>query len=174
MNQLFHLSFREDLEGTWYPRSPYSQLTAQQRTPIDIVKLDYDDPIAEPDEPRISFSPSIEQCFQAIYCNVKHYFIKEKYPYIDMYVYVPIITENTIIETPIELTTGYKVWDAFYTEEHWITTPTEMKIHSKVRIYNTIKTGHIEIYPFNDKTKAKQGEKYFISPKLVLYDDIIR
>lgn len=162
--RLFHISFNGNLQGVWKPRSPYSQMSDKEQ-----VVLKHDDFLAEPDEPRISVSPTIEKCFQAIYANIKHYFLDKKYPYMDMYVYMPELTKSSKVVTPQELTKQRKVWDAFYTEEHWITTPTKMKVVAKIRVANTSDSGCIEIYPFNDKKYAHKTDKSYICPREVSF-----
>lgn len=144
--RLLHLSFNAKLEGIWKPRSPHTQLPKD--TPI--TKLRHDSPIAEPDTPRISVSPTIKQCFQAIYPNISKYFEEKNFPYMEMYVYSPQITNTLKIITPETLTKKRMVWDAYKTEEHWITQPVRMKLIAKIKVYNTADSGCETIKPFND------------------------
>lgn len=155
MNSLYHLSFRDNLEGYWEPRCP-------------VVVGDISDYettlLSEPSDKRISVSPSIEQCFQAIYPNVSKYFTKKNYPYMIMSVYSPEKVGKHY--SPEILTNNKYVWDAFYTEEHWLLEPTYMLFKYKVKIWNTDKSGSLLIYPYNDNGY----DKVEIAPATVEYE----
>lgn len=85
--KLFHLSFNGNIAGMWDPKLP------------DGLYGEKGD-LSEPDVPRISVSPTLKQCFQAIYPNISKYFEKENYPYLIFYVYVPLFTGNEKVWTP--------------------------------------------------------------------------
>lgn len=156
---LYHLSFNPDLEGTCTPRSPDGAKEGNQDISIT----------AESNQPRICVAPTITQCFQGIYPNVKHYFEVKKYPYLNMKLYKAILTKDTVFKTPKELTDNLEVWDAFVTEEHWILTPVEMKLVSEVRIFKHNALGRMKVHPFNDPNIDKSGEKYYVEPNIVKY-----
>ncbi len=133
---LYHLSFNGKLPTTLHPRQPMDSV---------VVKGKY----VEELPPRISFSPTIQQCFAALYPNISKYFEEENYPYMDMYVYVPVgksdrIPNNEVIN---------KVWDAHVTGEVCYTTPTKVMRVAKIRIFNPGKLttkNCIYTQPFNN------------------------
>jgi hypothetical protein len=65
-----------------YPRQPHGL-----KDPDDIKKKLTQSIFAENLPPRISFSPSVTECFRAIWPNIHKYFTRHKYPHMDMYVY---------------------------------------------------------------------------------------
>ena len=132
---LYHLSFNKTLEGVWHPRSPDG--TGEGNEHVSIT--------SESNRPRICVSPTIKQCFQATYPNVKHYFENKNYPYLNMQLYKATLTKNTVLKTPKELTDHLEVWDAFVTEEHWLLTPVEMKLIAEVKIFKHDKLGRVEV-----------------------------
>lgn len=141
--KLFHISFRNDLEGEWQPKIPNSD---------DKQKND----ISEPDFPRICVSPSIEQCFQAIYPNVSQYFEELHYPNMDFYVYSPILQGDERILSPNDLTKKRLVHDAYLTHEYDILSPVYMKMIGKVRIFNCEKNEFLKYHPFDDILKPER------------------
>lgn len=139
--ELFHISFRENLEGTWKPKKPdgdYEESTSEDLLP-------------EVTDARISLSPTIEQCFQAIYANVKHY-IKDKTP-LTFNVYSPVYKGKEWIVYPETLTNHKFVHDAHITEEHCILSPVYMKLVGKVEITTTGDKDKLEYYAYDIKTK---------------------
>lgn len=148
-SDLLHISFNKHLEGMWKPRLPdgYSS-----------KKTD----LTEPDYPRISVAPTVEQCFWAIYPNISQYFEKEKFPYLEFMVYQPEITDDTEIMSNIDVVKKRLVHDAHITEESFILNKTKMVRHSVVRIKNCTKNKEIWYYPFNDK----KFEKRFLSHEI--------
>ena len=141
--QLYHISFKNDLEGVWQPKTPEG---GGARTDS-----------SEPETRRICVSPTIEQCFQAIYPNISQYFEDKNYPYMDFYVYKPQLVGTEEIITPEGLTEHRWVPDAYLTDEHWILDPTFMQLYSKIRIKNTNKNKWIEFHPYNDNSEEKRG-----------------
>ena len=144
--KLFHISFRDDLEGKWTPQKPEGEYDEKY----------YTSEHPEPDIPRISTSPTIKQCFQAIHANVKHYFEKENYPHMDFHVYTPKLTGKERILTPKELTDKRFVHDAHMTDEHSILDPVHMQLHSKIRIYNTNRSKMLNYKPFGDENTKER------------------
>jgi hypothetical protein len=143
---LYHISFRGDLQGVWTPRNPDGS---------DLEKPKDD---SEPDLPRISCSPTLRQCFQAIYPNISHLFEVERYPYMDFYAYSPELRAGTRVLTPKDLTAKRMVHDAHMTDEHCILDPVYMRLASKVRIRNTNKKPFLRHRPFGD---PKRDERDF-------------
>lgn len=71
--------------------------------PMDLMEVSHIY-ISEPEFPRISVSPTVEQCIMAIYPNISHYFEERNYPYMDLYVYKITTTSLRTVITPESLT----------------------------------------------------------------------
>ena len=138
--KLFHISFEGNLNGLWHPRNPYGEDGANGGQ------------YSEPDLPRISCAPSIEQCFQAIYPNISQYFEVEQYPHIDFYVYSPIFRGFERVLPPKYLTNHRYVHDAHMTEEYCILDPVFMNLVGRVRIQNTNGNPTLSYQPFDQLT----------------------
>lgn len=145
---IFHISFRLYKEKVWHPRNPAGK------------KGDMDGKYEEPDLPRISFSPTIEKCFQAIYPNVAKFFEDMNYPHMDFYVYTPKDKDGCLFVPPNELTRLRLVHDAHVTDEHISLDPVEMVPKFKCRIMNTNKNPMVWYHPFNDPNEPKR----FLAP----------
>lgn len=158
---LYHISFRNNLEGIWQPKMPDDMGF--------IDNVNHIKGFAEPDMNRICCAPSIEKCYQAIYPNISRLVEVNKYPSLDFYVYTPILKGDETILTPEELHSKRMVHDAFITSEYSILTPTFMKLYWKIRIPSTLNNKDKFYYPFNDKSKEKlfvpSGIKYKILQK---------
>ena len=141
--KLYHISFDGDLEGEWKPKLPdgYDDKPSKNK---------------EFDIPRICVSPSINQCFQAIYPNVSKYFEELHYPNMDFFVYSPILNGEQRILSPEYLTKKKMVHDAFLTDEHDILDTVYMKRIGKVQILNTEKNEFIKYHPFNNPENEEQ------------------
>ena len=141
---VYHLSFRENLPTVLSPRHPDG--SGDNKTKL-VEKL----------PPRISFSPSIQQCFSAIYPNISKYFEEENYPHMDMYVYCPLVAGKRI---PNDVVLE-KVWDSHITGEVCYTSEVKVIRIGKIRILNPGKKGvSIHAHPFNNPMAKLQ----FISP----------
>lgn len=112
--------------------------------------------MSEPDYPRISVSPTLGQCFWAIYPNISRFFEEKKYPYMDMAVYVPVITSSTQLMSNEEIVKKRLVHDAHITGEYFILSDVKMVKHSEIRIFNCTKNKEIWFHPFNDKKYPKR------------------
>jgi hypothetical protein len=143
-HKLFHISFEGNLNGFWHPRNPYGE--------DDASSAQY----AEPDLPRISCAPSIEQCFQAIYPNISQYFEVENYPNLDFYVYTPVFRGFERILPPKYLTIHRYVHDAHLTDEYCILDPVYMQLIGKVRIQNTNNNPTLDYHPFDQIGNPKR------------------
>ncbi len=155
MKTLYHISFNSNLEGIWEPMIPAGST-------INKTEL------SEPDIPRISLSPTIEECFKAIYPNVSKYFKIENYPYMEFYVYSPVLTGKERIWTPSYLTSNKLVHDAHETNEYCILVPTYMKLVKKVKILNTKHSPDQFYHPFNDKSIPLK----YLCPKIIIVKEI--
>jgi hypothetical protein len=143
MLKLYHLSFNPNLEGKWTPKVPDGK--------SDIKTL-----MTEPIYPRISLSPSFEQCFWGIYPNVSHFFEKENLPHMDMVVYTHVLTKRVQLTQNKEIVENRLVHDAHVTGECFITTSVIMHKHASVRVYNCVKNPEIEYRPYNDPAQKKR------------------
>ena len=143
--KLYHISFNPDL-----PRE------------IDPDKHEFDgvDPetSAYPEQlsGRFCCSPTIIQCFQAIYPNVKHFFDKLHYPHMDFYVYMPNLTPDVKVVTPETLTKERSVHDAHVTQEYDIVSPVKIRKVALIRIKRINPVGKKYYQPFDD-SKEPEG-----------------
>lgn len=158
--QLYHLSFNDNLGPVLTPRQPGgSELTEDGIYTEDLP-------------PRVSFSPTIEQCFYGIYPNISHLFEKKKADnekYIFMYAYSPI--KKNIKKLPDSLVRK-KVWDASITKEVCVIEPVEIKCVYKVRIHNPYYHGNVPKYIFVHPFNNTNEEELFVSP--VIKFDLIK
>lgn len=136
-SELYHLSFKPTLNGRWKPRQPHG---TNQDVSVK-TKLTYEDLPA-----RISVSPSIEQCFWAIYPNISRFFEEKRYPYIIMYVYRPRITYRTRILENRQV--RRHVHDAHVTGEICILSSVVMEKIAKIKIYNPVKNPEVKYRMF--------------------------
>lgn len=169
MLPLFHISFSGSLPNTMYPRQPQGL-----SNPDDINKPPHESIFQEKLPPRVSFGPSIIECFRAIWPNIHKYFTKFKYPHIDMYVYTVIKGNENQMLTPEKMTLESKLWDAHYTHEHCFLTKVKVAKVAKIRIMNPAKAnpnGEIlvdEVHPFGDEGhKAVRGSPTNLEVKVI-------
>jgi hypothetical protein len=143
--EMFHISFKNStFQGMWHPNNPDGFDEAQE------IIGDISFPYPEPNLPRISCSPTIEQCFRGVFPNVAHLFEKKNYPYMEYSVFRPRFTGKEDIILPAELTAQRMIWDACVTEETCILDPVHMQFVGRVRIFNTNASPTMFIHPFGD------------------------
>lgn len=152
---LFHLSFDDNLPSYLKPRQPNGSENNDQShfTHEDLP-------------PRVSFAPSIEQCWYAIYPNIAKYFERFNYPYMDMYVYAyssPHGQEHRIDEQVLKA----KIHDWHITEEVcFIGTSVGIAKVGKIRIFNEEPNVEPVMYrPFENKNHSMR----FLAPKMIYY-----
>jgi hypothetical protein len=144
---LYHLSFKDDLEGMWTPREPDgSDLEHQVEVP-DSEKFPY----PEPSITRISVGRTIEGCFIGIFPNVAKFFEEQNLPWMNFSVYSPIFKGNERIITNATLTDDRVVWDAVITGEYCILDRVYMERLGEIKVYNTNKAKTRMIHPFGDR-----------------------
>lgn len=135
---LFHLSFRK-LPGTLMPRQPEDS-------------GDDESAFTEQLPARVSFSPSIQQAFCAIYPNISKFFEEEGARSITMNVYSPI--ECATLSQIDSAKVVEKVWDAHYTGEVCYTSPVKVIHVGSVELINPYFGKQIyrdvKIHPFNN------------------------
>lgn len=143
-NLIYHISFNDSLPNVLIPRQPAD--SGGDDTNL-VEKL----------PPRVSFSPTIQQCFSAIYPNISHYFEEHNYPHMDMYVYCPVkwggqIPPDTVLKN---------VWDSHVTGEVCYTEPVTVIKVAKIRV--RLSGGKdVRGFPFNNAFLKPR----FISPTI--------
>lgn len=143
---LFHISFNKALPTYLYPRQP---MGLKDPDKIDQAPTPSDSMFAENLPPRISFAPSVTECWRAIWPNIYRYFSKYKYPHMDMYVYILEKGNESNMLRPEQLTKDMKLWDAHFTNEYCFLTKVRVKKIAKIRIYNTHGKHAKKIHPYN-------------------------
>lgn len=133
MRNLYHISFSKSLPTYMYPRQPQGL-----HNPDDITKQIKTSIFSENLPPRISFSPSVAECFRAIWPNIHKYFTRHKYPHMDMYVYALVKGNEKLMLTPKQMTENNQLWDAFFTREHCFLSKVKVVKVAKVRIFNPL------------------------------------
>lgn len=165
---LYHLSFNKALPTFMYPRQP-----AGMNDP-DSVDTKPDNNIFREDlPPRISFGPSVELCFKAIWPNIQKLITVFKYPHLDMYVYGVVNGNANAMYTPEFMTEQNKLWDAHYTQEHCFLAKTKVAKLAKIRIFNTVvdKKEVDMVHPYGNKDyKAVKGSPSPRMEVLRVYD----
>lgn len=143
----YHLSFDNTLEGFWSPRVPIGSGGSGV--------------LSEPEIPRICFSPTIEQCFQAIYPNISEGFEVSKRPTL-LYLYSPKTLYGVV---PNDEVCSY-IHDAHITKEFWLTERNEVFLIGEILVFpSTLNYPDLMYLPFD-----KPGEEYYISPSALDYD----
>lgn len=134
-----------------YPRQPQGL-----HNPDDVTKKPTTSIFAENLPPRISFSPSVTECFRAIWPNIHKYFTRHKYPHMDMYVYALVKGNEKVMLTPDVMTKNNQLWDAFFTQEHCFLTKVKVAKIAQIRVYNPLNGGDTK-YPHKWNYKLHQG-----------------
>ena len=155
VGELFHLSFSGTKTGTWFPITPAG---TEDVNPDDVA-------FGEPPVPRISLSPTLEQCFRAVYPNIDFYFKDKRYPHVDIYAYRPRFKGGERIVLPETLTQERWVWDAHVTDEHWVLDKVEMELVGRYRFFNTEDNTHgYATRPFDDPNEPPNS---YVGPNKV-------
>ncbi len=142
--QLYHISFDDKLGGRWVPMLPAGTELGEGKYPE--VKI-----------PRISVSPTVDDCFRAVYPNVYRFFETMNYPTMTFAVYSPVFKGTERIVLTEELTCAKLVWDAHVTNEILILDNVEMVLVGEVTFANTNKSITKTTHPFNDKSLPKES-----------------
>lgn len=166
MIDLFHISLNHALPSTLVPRAPDGNHTKDKS----------DHALAEPDDPRVSFSPTLAQCLQGVYPNVYKRFTPPKDPLPGNYkgytpvgrfaVYQAVLKPTDRLVNPSLLTSRRCVWDAHVTDEYWVTTPVEIRLVGYIDVTFDATDPGFEVYPFDDhemETKRVYPAKPLIS-----------
>lgn len=151
---LYHISFNRKLPLTLDPREPWgSEIEPTEDDPNK--KEDPDAWIfAEFQTPRISFSPTILHCVQAVYANTHQLFesprgLKEG---LEFAVYRHDPRKRSRIMFPEDLSNKRLVWDAHITQEHCFLDPVSVYYCGNIiaRLNGSIRG--MQVHPFNDKS----------------------
>jgi len=145
--KLYNISFRSDLPTIWKPKD------------VEGNDGDVNNIFTEPSTPRICLSPTLEQCFKAIYPNISKFFEIENYPYMVFNVYQAMNIDNKFLIYPNTLTEKRWVLDAHLTKEHWYLNNLKMANMGKIKINNTNRSKMIKGHPFDD-VKEKEIELF--------------
>lgn len=152
--KLYHLSFKDDLGPILSPRQPNG---------TDVIE---DGIYTEDLPPRISFGPTIEQCFYAIYPNISHLLRSKEgknEKYIFMHVYVPV--KKNPKKLPDSLVKR-EIWDAVVTDEICVIEPVEVQCIGMVRLHNPYYKNNVPEYIFVHPFGDKEQEELFVSPAI--------
>lgn len=111
----------------------------------------------EAEIPRVSFAPTVYNCFSAIFPLISEYMQSKEglKKGIFFNVYKAVISSNNKILTPEELTKKRYVWDAYATQEHWLLDPVNVRWCGAVKIDYDPKPDWIDLYPYNDQQDEK-------------------
>lgn len=151
-DKFYHISFSAELEGMVQPRLPDGS---------DMEKGKY----PEPEIPRVSFSPSPELCFRAIYANISGLFEgKIAYPYMKFTVYEVEVNKRDVIG-PLQLIEDRLVHDAHITLEHYSVKPVRFKKVGSMLVNNTSGDKGLHYMPFV-KEEARYHSPFSISAKM--------
>jgi hypothetical protein len=167
---LYHISFNRKLPLTLTPREPWgSELQPDETTPQE-ESTDPDAWIfAEFQTPRVSFSPTILNCVQAVYANTHHLFqsprgLKEGLEFA-AYRYDP--RSKSRIMFPEDLSKKRAVWDAHITNEHCFLDPVHIYYCGTfiAKVQEGIKG--IMVHPFNDKSMKEINSTIPVDDQIV-------
>lgn len=111
----------------------------------------------EADIPRVSFSPTVYNCFTAVFPLIQDYMqsaagIKNGI-FFQVYKAKPGI--NTRYMTPEALTKKRYVWDAHATKEHWFLDPIDIVFCGVVKVTYDPGPDWLDLYPYDDSKETK-------------------
>lgn len=153
---LYHISFNRHLPLVMNPRQPWG--SEVEPTEEELKNEKPPDPdawiFAEFQTPRVSFSPSLFKCVQAVYANTHQLFeskrgLKEG---LEFAVYRHDLRTKSRIMTPDELSKKRLVWDAHITQEYCFLDPVSIYFCGTVIVRLTEAVVGMKVYPFNDKS----------------------
>lgn len=136
------------------PREPWGSEEAPDESVPQEKSTDPDAWIfAEFQTPRVSFSPSILKCVQAVYANTHHLFqsprgLKEGLEF-SVFRFDP--RSHSRVMTPEDLSKKRKVWDAHITEEFCFLDPVQVYFCGTVMAKVPPNIKGMMVHPFNDK-----------------------
>lgn len=169
IQNLYHISFKNHThQGIWRPGNPDGFDVTQESAPGVVGDAAF--PYPEPNLPRISVSPTIDQCFRGVFPNVSQYFEEKNYPYMEYSVFQPRFKGTERLILPSELTAKRIVWDACVTDEHCILDNVQMVYAGKVRIFNTNASPTMFIHPFGDPGNPVES----VGPAVIRYEWVSR
>lgn len=140
--RLFHISLNDKLPTTLKPQRPEGFEDPEQGV------------FKEFDHPRVSFSPTIYQCLQAIFPNVWQLFStpKGQKEGIEFSAYAAKPNQKARVILPERLTKDRLVWDAHITQEHCFLDPVEIYYCGKFIAFVENNDPGLSIHPYNEKS----------------------
>lgn len=141
---LYHISFDDNLPKTLSPKLP--DAGGEEGDDDEEAEEWY----PEPAVPRVSFSPSVELCFRAVYPNISHLLEGTDENEITFTVYKALPTRSNKPMTPLELHEQRWIHDAFITQEHVFVKDIGIKKMGKVTFMNTSDDEGLRYLPFNE------------------------
>lgn len=165
---LFHISFKEKLEGVWTPRNPDGYETPPQKYDKDEYKLSSKENLTEPNYPRISTAPTLEGCFLGVFPNISHLFEEFNYPFLLFHVYKASLSSKTMGITNEDLVEKKIIYDAHVTGEYQITSKTKMEHIKVIKIMNPKGSKDRFEFPFGDREKPK----FYVGPKDIRIEQV--
>lgn len=150
--KLFHISLNDKLPSTLQPRQPDGHDDNKEGAIY-----------TEFDTPRVSFSPCIFHCLQAIYPNVWQLFENKKGQKdgVEFAAYAAAPKPSNRVVTPEQLTKKRWVWDAHITQEHCFLDPIDIYYCGKFIAWVDESEPGLTIYPYNDKKEKPRENSLF-------------
>lgn len=148
---LYHISLNRKLPLTLIPRQP------------DGTELENQGVYKETEVPRVSFSPTMFTCLQAIYPNVWSLFENPRGQKegVEFAVYRFDPRSHARVVTPDELTKRRWVWDAHITQEHCFLDPVQIYYCGNIVAKVPNDVPGLTIYPYNDKSLPPRENSLF-------------
>lgn len=141
---LYHISLDDNLPSVLSPRLP--DAGGEEGDDDEEAEEWY----PEPAVPRVSFSPSVEFCFRAVYPNISHLLEGTDRKDITFTVYKALPTRSNKPMTPLELHEQRWIHDAFITQEHVFLRDIGIKKIGTVTFLNTSDDKGLHYLPFNE------------------------
>lgn len=152
---LYHLSFNPNLPHELMPKLPDGG--------NEDVVLENGVRITEPSVPRVSFSPSPELCFRAIYPNISHLLEESDEKEITLYLYKLVSYPHNVMTYPDQMVKSHLVHDAHITLEHYVTAKCGIVPVGRITFNNTSDDEGLYYLPFADE----RNKPRFHSPKVI-------
>lgn len=160
---IYHISFNGNLPSILEPREPYGQPVEAKNKKSSKWWSKENLP------PRVSGSPSVEQCFYATYPNYSS--VYDRMPgHVIAYVYQIVCEKGSFRMDDKALIKERRVWDAHVTGEHAYFEPVKATKLFKVKILKEDLGDFIKAHPFNLMSEPSVE----ISPRLRKYEIIER
>lgn len=100
---------------------------------------------------RVCFAPTLEGCFVGIWTAHKKHFFEYNYPFLELFVYQLTEYEDGKMNTDKDIHERREVWDAVFSQEHYVTGWCNVKRIAKIRVYKPTASEWVKVYPFLDE-----------------------